>query len=466
MRVALVNTNRMKPAVAPIGLGYVAEALHAAGHDVHVLDLCWEDDWASAVERFFGVAEFPLVGVTLRNTDDCAFTSRAAFLGEVADMVACVRRCTDSPIVVGGVGFSVMPEVALARCAADAGVWGEGEFAFPEVVSRIAQGRDWGDAPNMVVRRDGQWTRNPRSAPPLGRLPAMQRHWFDNPRYFREGGQAGFETKRGCPGECIYCADPVAKGKRVRTRPAEAVADELACLLAQGIDHFHTCDAEFNVPPDHGLAVCEAIVSRGLADKVRWYAYCTPLGFSPDLAQAMRRAGCVGINFGADNGNAHMLARLKRGFTPDDVLAAVQACRDAGIVVMLDLLLGAPGETEQSVRDTVALMRGAAPERVGVTVGVRVYPGTELAAMAETGALAAGLTGGDDASDPPFYVDPAVAGSVFELLDREIGDDPRFLFFDPTRPDRNYNYNANDRLVAAIRQGCRGAYWDILRQTA
>lgn len=464
MIAALVNTNRMKPAIGPIGLDYVAEALSASGREVEALDLCWEDDWRTAIATFFGARCFGLVGMTLRNTDDCAFTSRASFVAEFCEMVSAVRQHSDAPIVVGGVGFSVMPEVVLDRCQADAGVWGEGEFAFPEMAARIEGREDWRDVSNLVVRVDGEWKRNRRAAPPLDRLPSMSRSWFDNARYFREGGQAGFETKRGCPFQCTYCADPVAKGRETRVRPPEAVVDELESLLGQGIDHLHTCDAEFNVPPDHALAVCEEITRRGLGSKLRWYAYCTAAGFTSDLAQAMHRAGCVGINFGVDNGNAEMLVRLRRGFAPEDILNAVRVCHEAGIVVMLDLLLGSPGETKASVTDTVELMKRAEPERVGVTVGVRVYPGTELARRAARGELADGLIGGDDPSDPAFFVEPQVAPSVFELLDELIGNDQRFLFFDPSKPQQNYNYNANQRLVDAVAQGYRGAYWDILRR--
>jgi hypothetical protein len=76
----------------------------------------------------------------------------------------------------------------------------------------------------------------------------------------------------------------------------------------------------------------------------------------------------------------------------------------------------------------------------------------------------AGLVGGDDPSVPLFFLEPAVAPFAFDLLDERIGDDPRFLFFDPSRPRQNYNYNANQRLVEAIQEGYRGAYWDILRR--
>jgi radical SAM superfamily enzyme YgiQ (UPF0313 family) len=228
------------------------------------------------------------------------------------------------------------------------------------------------------------------------------------------------------------------------------VADELERLLQQGIDRLHTCDGEFNLPPWHADEVCREIIRRGWADRMRWYAYCSPAPFTPDLARAMRQAGCMGINFGVDSGDPEMLMRLQRDFAPADILNAVRWSKEAGMAVMLDLLLASPGETRESLVRTVDLMKQADADRVGVSVGVRLYPGTELSARLP--------------SQPDFFIEPAVAPFVFPLLDSLIGGDRRFLFFDPSHPDRNYNYNANQRLIDAIAQGHRGAYWDILRR--
>ena len=456
MRVALVNTNRMQPPIAPIGLDYAAEALGAAGHVVDLLDLCWEDDPPAAIAAFFGLAEYGLVGVTLRNTDDCGFTSRQSFLPEFVETVAAIRRHTAAPIVLGGVGFSVMPEQVLALAAADAGVWGEGEFALPALAARIESGAEWRDLPNLIWRRDGAWHRNPAAAWPLAALPPMSRRRVDNVRYFRAGGQAGFETKRGCSGACVYCADPVAKGAQTRVRPPAAVADEIENLLGQGVDRLHTCDGEFNLPAWHALEVCAEIVRRGLGARLRWYAYCSPAPFSRELAFAMRDAGCVGINFGADNGDAAMLERLGRGFVPEDIVNATRSSKEAGMAVMLDLLLGSPGETRASLTRTIELIKQADPDRAGVSVGVRLYPGTALTRRLASEA--------QNPLEPLFFLEPEVAPFVFDLLDRLIGGDRRFLFFDPSKPDVNYNYNANQRLIDAIGRGCRGAWWDILRR--
>ena len=292
----------------------------------------------------------------------------------------------------------------------------------------------------------------------------MTRRWVDNRRYFREGGQAGFETKRGCPRHCIYCADPIAKGSRTRTRTPKAVVDELESLLEQGIDHMHTCDSEFNLPESHAAEICREIIHRNTSDRLRWYAYCSPSPFSAELANLMRRAGCVGINFGVDSGDERMLQSLGRDFAPDDISNAVRLCQEMDMAVMLDLLLGAPGETDESITRTIELMKRAEPDLVGVALGVRVYPGTRLAKLVTEEPLGDGLAGGGDPSEPIFFVEPGIAPFAYDLLDRLIGDDRRFFFFDPARPERNYNYNANQRLVDAIKEGYRGAYWDILRR--
>ena len=463
MQVALINTNRMQPPVAPIGLDYIAEALHAAGHGVQLLDLCWEENPHSAINHFFKNSAFGLVGMTLRNTDDCAFTSGQSFLPEFVELVKTVRENSDAPIVLGGVGFSVMPEQILARAKADFGIWGEGEFVLPELAACLENGEPYQDLPSLIGCENGSWRRNPPAWRSPAELPSMSRTWVDNRRYFLHGGQAGFETRRGCSGRCIYCADPVAKGNCVRLRPVVAVVDEIEQLISQGIDVLHTCDGEFNIPEKHALEICGAITRRGLGGRLRWYAYCAPAPFSLELARAMRAAGCVGIDFGADSGCAAMLQRLGRAFSPADVLSAARRAKEQGMAVMLDLLLGAPGESRESIEQTVALVRQADPDRAGVSLGVRVYPGTELAAQVASNKFTGGLTGGNDPFEPLFFLEPQIAPFVFDWLNSLIGDDRRFLFYDPSRPKQNYNYNANQRLVAAIQQGYRGAFWDILR---
>ena len=129
-------------------------------------------------------------------------------------------RCSDAPIVMGGVGFSVAPEQVMDYCGADYGIAGEGEAGFVLLPYAIRPGAVAGERPEPALQAEME--RSCETQPmdlELAELPARRRAFVDNARYFKEGGQAGFETKRGCDMGCIYCADPVSKGRTVRLRP-------------------------------------------------------------------------------------------------------------------------------------------------------------------------------------------------------------------------------------------------------
>ena len=296
-------------------------------------------------------------------------------------------------------------------------------------------------------------------------LPPRERSFIDNRRYFREGGQAGFETKRGCAMGCIYCADPVAKGRRGRLLPPRMVVGELRALLAQGIDCMHACDCEINLPLDHARAVCQAIIDEGLAGRIRWYAYCSIAPFDAETALLFRRAGCAGIDFGADSGNARMLQRLGRAFGPDDLCSTAQSCAAAGIPFMYDLMLGGPGETRATMSESIDLVRRLDVDCVGVSLGVRVYEGTALTEevrasgpLESNPALQGARLDNERLLRPVFYVAPDLGPDIASAVKELVAGDKRFFL------PGDYNYNDNERLIAAIAGGARGAYWDILRK--
>jgi len=469
MRILLVNTNRMKPACAPIGLDYIADSLTEAGFEPCVVDLCFSDDVRTDIRAAVRVFHPHLIGVTVRNTDEC-YMSGAFFLPFVNEVIDCIRECTDAPVVMGGVGFSVMPEAAMRFCRPDYGIAGEGEEAFPRFAKAIATRSGLEAVPSLLYWEQGALRRNTSEYAALGDLPRT-RSFIDNARYFREGGQAGFETKRGCDMKCVYCADPVSKGRHVRFRSPKQVVDELRALLAQGIDHFHTCDCEFNVPGDHAKAVCREIISAGIADRVRWYAYCSVTPFDEEMADLFKRAGCAGVDFGADSADDDILKRLGRTFRREDLARTAGLCHKHGIPFMYDLLIGGPGETRETVRRTIEFMRSIDADCVGLSMGVRIYDGTPMADyvrslgdVASNPDVYGAKEDNPDFMRPIFYVSPDLGENIANIVSELVAGDPRF--FVPSREalDSNYNYNDNAVLVRAIADGARGAYWDILRR--
>jgi hypothetical protein len=471
MRVLLVNTNRMRPSVAPIGLDYVSDSLIAVGHEPKLLDLCFSTDIPVDVESAVSCFQPDVIGVTIRNTDDCYFSGGAFFVPEIKEIIDILRQCSDAPIVLGGVGFSVAPFAVMEFCGSDYGIAGEGEQGFVAFLDAWRRRSGFERVPNLLWREGGSIRRNPSVHIDLDSLPPRPRSFPDNARYFREGGQAGFETKRGCNMTCVYCADPVSKGRHVRLRSPKLVADELKALLAQGIDHFHTCDCEFNIPGDHAKEVCRAIIDSGLGDTIRWYAYCSVTPFDAEMADLFKRAGCAGVDFGADSGSDEMLRRLGRSFRSEDLARTADLCHQYGITFMYDLLLGGPGDTRETVRESIEFMRRIDADCVGLAMGMRIYDGTAVAeAVRAEGdpACNANLYGAKEDNPfflkPVFYIAPELGAGIVDYVREVVGDDTRFFLPSNEEVESNYNYNDNTVLVNAIRNGARGAYWDILRR--
>ena len=468
-RVLLVNPNRMQPPVAPLALDYLAHALRESRFEVDILDLCFPGDPGEAVGDYFARSRPLAIGVTLRNTDDTYFASRDFFLPGFKGVIDSIRGHSRAPLILGGAGFSVMPRAVLDFCGVDLGIWGEGEFALPMLLQRMAAGDGYEDVPGLIYPGKEGLVSNPPVYFPLGRV-APRRGAVDNLRYFREGGMGAVEGKRGCPRACIYCADPVGKGRRVRFRSPQSISAEIEALLEKGIDHLHFCDSEFNIPEAHARRVCLELIERGLGEKVRWYTYASPVPFSDELAILFRRAGCAGINFGVDSGADTVLRALGRDFTARDLERTAAICHRQGIAFMYDLLLGGPGETMDTLRQTVESMKRLSPHRVGASLGVRVFPGTRLASMVRRRGPLVGnpdlqgeLVGNDGLVAPVFYIASVLGPDPLGYLSNLVGGDERFFVGARQGEDRNYNYNDNMVLVEAIRSGRRGAFWDILR---
>jgi radical SAM superfamily enzyme YgiQ (UPF0313 family) len=476
----LVNTNEIRPPVAPIALDYLAGALCEEGYRAEVLDLNLAADASEALCACFAAGSVEAVGVTFRNSDDCFWPSAASFVPRLVEIVRSIRILTDAPVVLGGCGFSLFPRPILQACGCDYGIRGDGERALIMLLRALKRGAGMDRVPGLAWRSAGdggeEFRFNPPDSPAPVRLSGL-RQWVDNPRYFREGGQGNVETKRGCDQPCTYCADPLVKGRHVRLRDPAEVAGEVESLLAQGVDVLHLCDSEFNIPPCHALAVCAELDRRGLGRRLRWYTYASVVPFTEELAGAMRRPGCAGINFGTDSASAEILSAYGRVHRRDDIASAVALCRRHGLRVMIDLLLGGPGETERTVRETIEFLKAVGPDCVGAALGVRIYPGTAIAArVAAEGAPDANPNlwrrktsalppaPGEDLLAPVFYISRGLGDRPAQLVRDVIGGDERFFAPVVEQTLENYNYNANQALIEAIRRGARGAYWDILRQ--
>lgn len=476
--LTLINTNRMLPLIGPVGLDYIAGAAKQAGIDVDVLDLALSRDPAKSIKEYFTDKQPELIGISFRNVDDCFWPRADWFVPELKNTIENIRTQTDAPIVVGGVGFSVFPGQIVEYTDADFGICGDGETAVIALLRQLRGTKNFTQVPGLIWRKNDAIHSNQPSWPDQISLPT-QRDCIDNISYFEQGGQCGVETKRGCSRKCIYCADPLAKGPKLRLRSPVEVADEIQSLLSQGIDVLHLCDSELNVPRSHADAICEEINRRSLGGKIRWYTYMSPVPFDEKLARNMAKAGCVGVDFTGDSACPSMLKTYRQKHGSSDIVSAVELCRQNKIAVMIDLLFGGPGETPQTAAQTIDFIKEINPDCAGAALGVRIYPGTVMGKIAaeelsrgKDSNIRRKYTGPVDLFRPTFYISDALGERPAKLICDLIDGDKRFFEpADETAPrtpadgeTTGYNYNENLPLVRAIQKGARGAYWDILRQ--
>ena len=461
----LVNTNVTRPPVTPVGLEYVAETLNQAGIPITIIDLAFEANWRQAIRIGLNDNEPLAVGLGVRNIDDSSFVSQKSFLPWINELVVETRKHTAAPVILGGVGFSIMPTAVLQTAHADIGICGDGEEATLLLAKSLIAGENISAIPNIAYRHKDEVVCNPRVDVDLGHLPHPRRRLIDNRKYERMGAMVGVETKRGCSEACIFCADPVAKGKKARLRPPTIVVQEIQDLIEQGISWLHFCDSEFNLPITHAKEICRAIISHGLDERLRWYCYCSPISFDSELAKLMKRSGCAGVNFGVDSLCDEQLLRLGRRHNVKDVAELVRVLRQEEINFMFDLLVGGPGETEETVSAAINKIKELDVPLTGISVGVRVYPDTPLGKAVAGGFNRQGLHPRTTSSSRPiFYLSPQLGKRPLELVQRYVAGDPRFLFLAAPADKGSFNYAGDESLCQLIEEGHRGAYWDIIRR--
>lgn len=404
MRVLLIaaNTERINMIALPVGLGLVAAATRKAGHETTFVDMLEHDDPERALRDAIASSRPEVIGVSVRNIDDQCSSAPRMLLQQARNLVERCRALSDAPIVVGGPGYSIFPSEVLAYLGADFGVWGDGEVAFPALLERLDQGGDPCDVPGVLVA-GGPMPQHPATVDAFDDLPL----WEELCAWEGDRQDANLwvpvQSRRGCPNACSYCSTERVQGKKLRIRSPETVVAHVGRLAAAGFRRFYFVDNSFNIPESHAFALCDGLAA--LDPPVEWRCILYPERVPERLVEAMAAAGCKEVALGFESGDARVLREMNKRYTPDQVREASDLLRAYGIRRMGFLLLGGPGETRESVEESLAFAASLKLDAMRVTVGIRIYPGTPLADRAvEEGVIGAD----DDLLEPRFYLAPGL----------------------------------------------------------
>lgn len=355
MKIAFISANQEKlpDAVIPIGILSVMAATPAR-HEKLLWDLCFENDPLESVARRLREHQPDLVAIGLRNLQNMDYTNITTNLDAYRALVRTVRANSPAPIVLGGGGFSVMPQGLMDDLGADYGIAGEGERSFQQLVDELEKPEPvFAGIDGLYYRTDGQIRFAGHSGRflSLDELPRPDRSVLAE-RYYAEYGTESLQTKRGCPLRCDYCTYPIVEGRLGRLRDPAKVADEFMEICSRrGVGHLFIVDSVFNLPLRHAKEVCRELVARG--NRTPWTSYINPAAFDDELADLMLRAGAVGMEVGSDSGCDEILDCLKKGFRTDKITRLSRIARAHGLKDCHSFILGTTGETLEHVARTL-----------------------------------------------------------------------------------------------------------------
>lgn len=380
MRVLLVQPNYDSHIVhPPIGLGYLASFLRESGYEVDIYDGTLydaaENDFLNKISDY----QPDLIGISLF----CRGHNK------VKNLVSKIKKTFTIPIVIGGPQASALPEYILWDFGVGFVVIGEGELTMKNLVEEIEGGYKKYDLIDGLGYRDGNKIKINKRRSLISNLDSLPFPAWDlmPPEKYRivpilspakEFPIAPIITTRGCPYECTFCATNITWEQRFRKRSPMNVIQEIKYLINNfGVKEVHFCDDNITLNRKYIEDICTLLLQEGIS--IPWQC---PNGvrvdtLDRDLLQKMKKVGCYSIGLGIESGNQRILDKNKKSLNLQKVKVVLEDIKDVGINSYGFFIIGLPGETEETIWDTIRFAIENPFDRVWFCV-LAPYPGSEI----------------------------------------------------------------------------------------
>jgi len=373
MRVLLINpfypiSETPSP---PLGLAYLGAALERAGIQVKILDYVvypYREDTLESVMKRFKPHIAGATAVTM------TFDHARQVLKDIKTTNPQVLTVMGGPHVTfcARETLETFPEL-------DVVVLGEGEQTLVDLAGAVGGVQDLDSVRGITYRTGSQirTTAKRKLIQNLDSLPLPARHLLPLGRYRALGLPISMTTSRGCPYKCIFCVGRKMVGAKVRYHGIDRVATELEALANLKFQQINLADDLFTANEKHCLAVCEEMIKRKI--NINWTSFARVDTVSENLLSKMRAAGCTAVSFGIESANPDILKTIKKGITVEQVIDAVRMCRRTGIRPYASFILGLPGETQDTIKESAALAEKL--QQQGLAYGFHIlapFPGTEV----------------------------------------------------------------------------------------
>ncbi len=426
----------------PLGCSIICSALRAHGHEVKLMDMMPlkdtpEEDIACEIRNFSP----DIAGISIRNIDNVNVLEQETFLDAPRKLVGTIRRtCPGIPVVLGGSAFSIMPERILEALGADYGIAGEGEVAFPDLVSMLEHGIE---PPKKILRApqnlNGNLIRGDSYSTEITAF------------YSGQGSILPVQTKRGCPNKCMYCTYPHIEGTAIRTRDPKDVADDMTELKQRhNADFIFFTDSVFNDSEGRYMELVEHLEKNNPG--IPWTAFFQPdPSLDQNILKRLADCGLHSVELGPDATSDTTLKAMGKNFSFDEVLRCNKLFASHNIAVANYFMMGGPGETEETAREGVDNIRLLDMSACFVFLGVRILPNTPLHILA----LSQNIISKDtDLTSPVYYFSPKLDRQWLENFLEQTLSKIKHCVYPP---------NSMDDGIRILRSmGYRGNLWEMM----
>ncbi len=232
------------------------------------------------------------------------------------------------------------------------------------------KGLVWRNGEEIVVNEMRMFIRDLDDLPiPMHELLPLMKHRMP----LIKGPFTFIVTSRGCPAGCTYCIKHVSYQYSVRLRSPEKIMEELWKLKSLGINNIHMYADLFTVNREQVVELCERMIAENI--QIKWTCNSRVDYVDQEMLQLMGKAGCWFISWGIESGNEQILKHARKGAYPDKAERALRWAKQAGIKNWGYFIIGLPGETEETIRETIDFAKKL-PLDIALFHVAAPYPGT------------------------------------------------------------------------------------------
>jgi radical SAM superfamily enzyme YgiQ (UPF0313 family) len=381
VKIALVNPPILKGVFRhqlylPIGLAYLAAVLEEKGHEVTVIDCPALEMPHDKLKARLASFEPLIIGITSMTP-----TIQSALLSAHVAKEA----CPNATVILGGPHATFMDAQVLSdEAAVDVVVRSEGEQTLLELAQNISNSKGLHTVNGITLKNNGKIVRTPNRAfiEKLDELPRPAYKHFLLEKYRLFGRTVlPIITSRGCPFQCSFCVTSRMFGRTFRARSPKNVVDELEWLRdIHKAEAFTFYDDTLTFDKKRIYEICREIKNRKIG--IPWDCQTRVDQVSIDILAKMREANCQQVFFGVESGCQQMLNAMNKRTSIEQNEKAIKWAKDAGLFVAVPVIIGYPGETLSTLKQTLDFIRRVKPDDVYLCIATP-YPGTELRTLVE-----------------------------------------------------------------------------------